>query len=226
MPRRPSSLANIRPHGPPPAMRTVPSGSKVAVWFRRVVLMLPVAVKRPVAGSYNSAVLLPPPAMLNTIVAPLATLALPGNMALFAPSPNWSVPPLTVVLLIATMFFGVVFLGIKGIEYYHKIIEHLVPGPGFEFDPAHASHAEIFFILYFLLTGVHALHLLIGVGLTGVIVAATPVAWALFLRRRLHRSASGGCSRGPCPPWRPASSTWRRWRWSARSSSVISSSRW
>lgn len=75
----------------------------------------------------------------------------------------------TVVLLIATMFFGVVFLGIKGIEYYHKIIEHLVPGPGFEFDPAHASHAEIFFILYFLLTGVHALHLLIGVGLTGVI---------------------------------------------------------
>ncbi len=75
----------------------------------------------------------------------------------------------TVLLLVATMALGVIFLGIKGIEYYHKIVEHLVPGPKFEFDPAHAAHAEIFFVLYFLLTGVHALHLLIGVGLTGVI---------------------------------------------------------
>jgi cytochrome c oxidase subunit III len=74
-----------------------------------------------------------------------------------------------VVLLAATMVLGVIFLGIKGFEYYHKFVEHLVPGPNFEFDPAHAPHAEIFFILYFLLTGVHALHLLIGVCLTGVI---------------------------------------------------------
>jgi cytochrome c oxidase subunit 3 len=74
----------------------------------------------------------------------------------------------TVLLLLVTAGFGIVFLGIKGIEYYHKFVEHLVPGPNFEFDPAHASHAEIFFILYFLLTGVHALHLLVGVCLTGV----------------------------------------------------------
>jgi cytochrome c oxidase subunit 3 len=74
----------------------------------------------------------------------------------------------TVLLLLVTAGFGIVFLGIKGIEYYHKFVEHLVPGPNFEFDPAHASHAEIFFILYFLLTGVHALHLLVGICLTGV----------------------------------------------------------
>jgi cytochrome c oxidase subunit 3 len=74
-----------------------------------------------------------------------------------------------VLLLAATMVLGVIFLGIKGVEYYHKFVEHLVPGPNFEFDPAHAPHAEIFFVLYFLLTGVHALHLLIGVCLTGVI---------------------------------------------------------
>lgn len=75
----------------------------------------------------------------------------------------------TVTLLVVTMVFGVVFLGIKGLEYYHKFVEHLVPGSGFEFDPAHASHAELFFILYFLMTGIHALHLLIGICLTGVI---------------------------------------------------------
>ena len=44
-----------------------------------------------------------------------------------------------------------------------------MPGPGFEFDPAHASNAQIFFVLYFLMTGIHALHLLIGIGLTGAI---------------------------------------------------------
>lgn len=75
----------------------------------------------------------------------------------------------TVVLLAVTMVFGVIFLGIKGLEYYHKFVEHLVPGPGFEFDPAHASNAQIFFVLYFLMTGIHAIHLLIGIGLTGVI---------------------------------------------------------
>ncbi len=75
----------------------------------------------------------------------------------------------TVLLLAATMVLGIVFLGIKGVEYYHKFVEHLVPGSSFEFDPAHASHAQIFFVLYFLLTGVHALHLLVGVCLTGVI---------------------------------------------------------
>jgi len=73
------------------------------------------------------------------------------------------------LLLAATMVLGVIFLGIKGVEYYHKFVEHLVPGPNFEFDPAHPSYAQLFFVLYFLLTGVHALHLLIGVCLTGVI---------------------------------------------------------
>lgn len=74
----------------------------------------------------------------------------------------------TALLLVATMVLGVIFLGIKGLEYYHKFVEHLVPGPNFEFDPAYARNAEIFFVLYFLMTGIHALHLLIGVGLTGV----------------------------------------------------------
>ncbi len=74
------------------------------------------------------------------------------------------------LLLVATMVLGTVFLGIKAFEYAHKFEEHLVPGPGFQFDAAaHAAHAEIFFILYFLLTGVHALHMIIGVGLVGVI---------------------------------------------------------
>ncbi len=75
----------------------------------------------------------------------------------------------TVLLLLVTMVLGIVFLAIKGVEYYHKFVEHLVPGPQFEFEPAHATAAQIFFVLYFLLTGIHALHLIIGIGLTGAI---------------------------------------------------------
>ena len=81
----------------------------------------------------------------------------------------------SVLLLVATMMLGMAFLGIKAFEYAHKFEEHLVPGPDFQFDAAaHAAHAEIYFILYFLLTGVHALHMIIGVGLVGVI---TFMAW-------------------------------------------------
>lgn len=69
-------------------------------------------------------------------------------------------------LLAATMVLGSVFLGIKGIEYFHKYEHGLMPIIGLPFDwsgPS-AGRAEMFFNLYFLMTGVHALHMLIGLG--------------------------------------------------------------
>jgi len=77
--------------------------------------------------------------------------------------------------LILTMLFGLVFLGIKGKEYKDKFDEHHVPGASFSFDhvpvPGHPDqfanprHAEIFFALYFIMTGLHALHMVIGLGI-------------------------------------------------------------
>jgi cytochrome c oxidase subunit 3 len=69
---------------------------------------------------------------------------------------------LLMTLLVATMVLGGVFLGIKSVEYYHKFAEHHVPGPGFTFEPEYARNAQIFFSLYFLMTGLHALHMIIG----------------------------------------------------------------
>ena len=61
------------------------------------------------------------------------------------------------------------FLGIKGVEYAHKFDEHHVPGPAFHFEPrVAAAHAQIFFSLYFVMTGLHALHMIIGLGHHGV----------------------------------------------------------
>src|SRR5262249_11877704 len=67
--------------------------------------------------------------------------------------------------LVLTILLGLVFLGIKSIEYTHKWHEHLIPGPHFLFSEGHAGHAQIFFALYFMMTGMHALHMIIGIGI-------------------------------------------------------------
>jgi cytochrome c oxidase subunit 3 len=69
------------------------------------------------------------------------------------------------LFLVATMALGGVFLGIKSVEYYHKFVEHHVPGPSFQFEKEYFRHAQIFFSLYFVMTGLHALHMVIGVGI-------------------------------------------------------------
>ena len=69
---------------------------------------------------------------------------------------------LTLRCLAATVAFGFGFLVVKGLEYHEDITKHLVPGAGFGLD---APQAQIFFAFYWLLTGVHAVHLSIGMGL-------------------------------------------------------------
>jgi cytochrome c oxidase subunit 3 len=70
------------------------------------------------------------------------------------------------LFLVATMALGTVFLGIKAIEYAQKFAEHHVPGPSFHFeDDQVAREAQIFFSLYFVMTGLHAVHMIIGLGI-------------------------------------------------------------
>ena len=75
----------------------------------------------------------------------------------------------TVRWILLTMLLGTVFLSIKGYEYHHKFVEHLVPGPYFQLDSPHQGQAQIFFALYFFMTGLHALHMIIGLGVLAVI---------------------------------------------------------
>jgi cytochrome c oxidase subunit III len=86
-------------------------------------------------------------------------------------------------LLLATIFFGVCFLVVKGFEWRKEYTEHHIPtfyfdtqdmaqkSPNLHIDP---QHAKIFFSLYFALTGVHALHMIVGIGIFSVI---TFMAW-------------------------------------------------
>ena len=72
--------------------------------------------------------------------------------------------------LLLTMFLGALFLGIKFTEYYHKYEEHLIPGQDFVFKNGDPGQAAIFFSFYFAMTGLHALHMTIGLGLLAYLV--------------------------------------------------------
>jgi len=73
--------------------------------------------------------------------------------------------------LMITAVLGLIFLGIKGLEYTLDWRHGLVPGLHFEPVGGQARGMELFFFLYFMMTGVHALHLFLGIGLVGAFAA-------------------------------------------------------
>ncbi len=74
------------------------------------------------------------------------------------------------LFLALTMALGCVFLGIKAFEYYTEYAEHHIPGLTFQFETGQWRHAQLFFSLYFVMTGLHALHMIVGLGLLAVML--------------------------------------------------------
>ena len=97
---------------------------------------------------------------INTAVLITSSL----TMALAVHAAQLGQRRLLMIFLVVTMVLGTVFLGIKAVEYYHKFAEHHVPGATFQFEREHQRHAQIFFSLYFIMTGLHAIHMIIGIG--------------------------------------------------------------
>ena len=96
---------------------------------------------------------------INTAVLITSSL----TMALAVHAAQLGQRRLLMIFLVVTMVLGTVFLGIKAVEYYHKFAEHHVPGATFQFEREHQRHAQIFFSLYFIMTGLHAVHMIIGI---------------------------------------------------------------
>lgn len=102
---------------------------------------------------------------INTLVLISSSL----TMALAVQAAQTDQRRSSVRFLVLTMILGAIFLGIKGVEYTHKFTEHLVPGSNFQYDGSQAAQAQLFFSLYFAMTGMHAVHMLIGIGILGVL---------------------------------------------------------
>jgi len=86
-----------------------------------------------------------------------------------------------------TMALGTAFLGIKAVEYTHDYHERLIPGWNFQVPEEDHSVVEqealdprkmqMFFVLYFFMTGLHAIHLIIGIALVGVMAYLSWRRW-------------------------------------------------
>ena len=69
----------------------------------------------------------------------------------------------------STALLALGFLAVKAVEYAHKFHEHLVPGPGFVHRGTEHGGQELFFSLYFAMTGMHAAHMVVGLGLMAAV---------------------------------------------------------
>jgi cytochrome c oxidase subunit III len=77
------------------------------------------------------------------------------------------------LFLILTIVLGVVFLGIKFTEYYQHFQEHKAPGLWFNESGPHAPGIQMFFVFYFVMTGLHSVHMIIGIGILAVLLFRT-----------------------------------------------------
>jgi len=75
-------------------------------------------------------------------------------------------------MLALTMFLGAIFLAIKFTEYFHKYEETLVPGINLVLANERDRQAAIFYSFYFAMSGMHALHMIIGIAVFAVLFGA------------------------------------------------------
>lgn len=75
--------------------------------------------------------------------------------------------------LLATILLGLAFLAIKGFEWYSEFRHQLMPvlGLPFRYPGEQPAIAELFFNLYFIATGLHAVHMLVGIAILAVMLA-------------------------------------------------------
>jgi cytochrome c oxidase subunit 3 len=113
----------------------------------------------------------------NTVVLIVSSL----TMALAVWAGQQGRKNLIILFLLLTMALGATFLGVKFVEYKQKFDHHEVPGPHFVVPLNEETHqplprqSEMFFSLYFCMTGLHAAHMIIGLGL---------LTWLILRARR------------------------------------------
>jgi cytochrome c oxidase subunit 3 len=95
---------------------------------------------------------------LNTIVLITSSL----TMALAIRSMQVDKKNQTVFFLILTLMFALIFLVVKYFEYSHKIELGQLPGKFYTFSGIEGSNPHIFFSIYFSMTGLHGIHVIIG----------------------------------------------------------------
>lgn len=114
--------------------------------------------------------------MLNTFVLITSSL----TMALAIRSMQLNNKKQTIMHLVATLVLAGVFLVVKYFEYSHKIELGQLPGKFYTFGEVAATNPHIFFSIYFTMTGLHGIHVVLGM---------VTISWVLYRTVKNHFSA-------------------------------------
>ena len=101
--------------------------------------------------------------MINTIVLITSSV----TMALAIRSTQLGNKRLTIRFLAVTLLLAAVFLVIKYFEYEHKFHLGQLPGKYYTFTGLQGTNPHIFFSIYFMMTGLHGIHVIGGMGVIG-----------------------------------------------------------
>jgi len=116
-------------------------------------------------------------AVINTVV--LLTSSLTMALSVRAVQTGQLRKLLTCMVLTAVL--GTMFLVFKAVEYHDDYKEYLVPGMAFRNDDwpsdESAAHVKLFLMFYYIMTGLHAIHLIIGIGVLGVMTELARRNW-------------------------------------------------
>jgi cytochrome c oxidase subunit III len=105
---------------------------------------------------------------INTVVLLTSSL----TMVLSVHATRTGQPKMLMTCLLLTILLGLTFFGFKAVEYYEDYEESLVPGLRFDPDewtemhpPANPQHVQLMLAFYYIMTVLHAVHMIVGVGL-------------------------------------------------------------
>lgn len=105
----------------------------------------------------------------NTVVLLFSSL----TMALAVNAAQRTLKKRALIMLFLTLMCALTFMVIKYFEYTHKFHMGIFPGKYYTFEGIKEAHASLFFSLYFLMTGLHGIHVVIGMILIGWVMFRT-----------------------------------------------------
>jgi cytochrome c oxidase subunit 3 len=115
---------------------------------------------------------------INTVVLLTSSL----TMALSVHAAHTDRQRALVWFLVLTALLGTAFMVFKAIEYYTDYLDKLVPGLAFDpsewrhlEQPADPGRVQLFLVFYYVMTGLHAVHLTVGIGV---------MVWMIVLARK------------------------------------------
>ena len=104
---------------------------------------------------------------LNTALLLCSSL----TMALAVRAAQFGKKRALITFLLLTLLLGFAFVAVKlGLEWRHDYLEGFAPGVNWTFHGPDWRHIELFFVFYFFMTGIHALHMVIGIGILTVLI--------------------------------------------------------